>query len=87
MNNKKVDEDKIKGLAILLSGWLFAVMAFLATINIKYEWLTGESINAFVAFFVATVMLIVTAYAIWKNTFVSKKAQKQNEELHKKELK
>lgn len=64
MNNKKVNEDKTKGLAILISGWLFAFMGFLATINIKFEWPTEASINAFVVFVVATIMLVGMIYAI-----------------------
>lgn len=84
---KQVREDKNKGLAILLSGWLFSIMGFLATLNIEFKWLTEASINAFVTFVIATVMLFGAGFAVWKNTFVSKKAQKQNEELHKKGLK
>lgn len=84
---KQIKNDKMKGLGILLSGWLFAIMGFLATLNIKFEWLTSASINAFVALIIATIMLIGSIYAVWKNTFVSKKAQKQNRELCKKKLK
>lgn len=82
MNNKEVKKDRQKGVAILLSGWLFALMGFLSTLNIHFEWLTEESINAFVAFVVATVILIGTAWPVWKNTFVSKKAQELNSELY-----
>lgn len=84
---RQVKSDKVKGLSILLSGWLFALMGFLATLNIQFKWLTEESIHAFIIFFIATISLVVNVYAVWKNTFVSKKAQRQNEELHKKNLK
>jgi|GEM_PF-1809776 len=84
---RQVKIDKVKGFSILLSGWLFALMGFLATLNIQFKWLTEASINAFMLFFVATISLGVNVYAIWKNTFVSKKGQKQNAELHKNKLK
>lgn len=84
---KEVKQDKIKGLAILIMGFLTTLMGFLATLNIHFHWLTDASISAFGALFVAAVMLGGSLYAIWKNTFVSKKAQKQNKELHKRKLK
>lgn len=79
--------DKIKGIALLVSGWLFAFMGFLATLNIQFRWLTEASISSFTALFVASLSLLVNVYAIWKNTFVSKKAQKQNKILHEQKLK
>lgn len=84
---RQVRDDKLKGLSILLSGWLFALMGFLATLNIQFKWLTEDSINAFVIFFSATISLGINGYAIWKNTFVSKKAQQQNHALYEKKLK
>jgi len=84
---KDVNVDKVKGLAILIVGFLTSAMGFLATLNVHFHWLTDASINAFGAMFIASVMLAGSVYAVWKNTFVSKKAQKQNKELHKKDLK
>lgn len=60
-------------------------MIVLATLNIKFEWLTEASINAVGLFIVATIMLIVGIYSVYKNTFVlTKKARKEKEELKKK---
>lgn len=81
-------KENAKELATLITGWLTALMGFLATLNIKFEWLTEASINAFGVFVVATITLVVSAYAIYKNTFViTKKAKKQKEELKRKGLK
>lgn len=65
-------KNKIKDLSILLVGFLPATMGFLATLNIKFEWLTTESIDAFGAFFVAAGMLVLGFYATLKNTYVIK---------------
>lgn len=85
--DKDVKKDKKKGIVILLVGFLQAVMGFLATLNIQFEWLTEASISAFGTMVGAGAMLVAGIYAVWKNTFTGKKAQKQNEELHKKGLK
>jgi len=81
-------KENAKELATLITGWLTALMGFLATLNIKFEWLTEASINAFGVFIVATIILVVSVYAIYKNTFViTDKAKKQKEELKRKGLK
>ncbi|WP_068672269.1 phage holin [Oceanobacillus sp. Castelsardo] len=87
MYERDVKNDKIKGIVILLVGFLQAVMGFLATLNIEFQWLTDASISAFGVMISAAIMLIVGIYTVWKNTFTGKKAQRQNEELHKKGLK
>ncbi|QAS52363.1 phage holin [Halobacillus litoralis] len=80
-------KEQIKDVATLVGGFLTAVMAFLATLNIRYEWLTEASISAFVTVIIAFGMLVVGVYSVWKNTYVSKKAKKQKRELQKKGLK
>ncbi|QAS52791.1 phage holin [Halobacillus litoralis] len=80
-------KEQIKEVATLVGGFLTAIMGFLATLNIRYEWLTEASISAFVTALVAGGMLAVGIYAAWKNTYVSKKAKKQKKELQKKGLK
>ncbi|MFD2208548.1 phage holin [Virgibacillus halophilus] len=87
MYEKQVKNDKVKGIVILVVGFLQALMGFLATLNIRFEWLSNESINAFGVLLTAFIMLVAGVYAVWKNTFTGKKAQRQNEELHKKGLK
>lgn len=83
---EQVRKDKNKGLAIMISGFLFALMGFLSTLNIEFEWLSEASINSFTILLVAGAQLVITLYATWKNTFTGKKAQKQNRELKKKGL-
>jgi len=83
MNEKQVKKDKIKGLVTLVTGFLAALMGFLATINIEFSWLTEDSINAFGVLLFSAIILAVNVYAIWKNTFTTRKAQEQNEVLYK----
>ncbi|MCD5324798.1 MULTISPECIES: phage holin [Pontibacillus] len=80
-------KEKAKEFSILVVGFLSAIMGFLATLNIKFQWLTEASIDAFGAVIVAAVMLISGAYAVWKNTFVSKKGLEQKNALKEKGLK
>lgn len=81
-------KDNIKEISILVTGFLSALMGFLATLNIEFQWLSEASINAFGVFLVATIVLIVAVYSIYKNTFVvTKKAKMQKEELKRKGLK
>ncbi|WP_406945776.1 phage holin [Halobacillus sp. SY10] len=80
-------KEQIKEVATLVGGFLTAIMGFLATLNIKYAWLTEASISALVTVIIAGGMLAVGIYAAWKNTYVSKKAKKQKEELQRKGLK
>ena len=85
MKNKK---EELKEIATLVSGFLMAVMGFLATLNIKFEWLTEASISAFGTVIVAAGILVVTLYAVYKNTFVlTKRAKEQKETLKQKGLK
>lgn len=82
MYNKEVKDDKIKGTVILIVGFLQALMGFLATLNVKFEWLSDASISAFGILLTAGIMLAAGLYAVWKNTFTGKKAQEQNKELY-----
>jgi protein-S-isoprenylcysteine O-methyltransferase Ste14 len=75
-----------KDIFTLLSGFLTAVLLFLGTIGIQFDWFTQESIDAFVVMLAAFVALAINLYAVWKNTFVSKKAKKQKETLKQKGL-
>ncbi|MFS0780106.1 hypothetical protein [Bacillus sp. 1P06AnD] len=52
----------------LLGGFLTALLLFLGTIGISFDWFTQESINAFVVVVGALVALIINIYAVWKNT-------------------
>lgn len=70
-----------KDIFTLLGGFLTALLMFFGTVGIAFEWFTQESINAFVVLVTAFCALAINAYAIWKNTFVSKKAQLQKKAL------
>jgi arginine exporter protein ArgO len=75
-----------KDILILLGGFLTALLLFLGTIGVQFDWLTQESIDAFVLFVGATIALGLNLYAVWKNTHVSKKAQIQKKVLKDKGL-
>lgn len=70
-----------KDITTLLGGFLTALLLFLATIGISFEWFTQESINAFVVLVGASAALVINIYAVWKNTYTSKKAQLQKKAL------
>ncbi|MBN8236823.1 PTS mannose transporter subunit IID [Halobacillus kuroshimensis] len=80
-------KEEIKEIATLIGGFLTEVMGFLATLNIKYAWLTEASISAFVTVVIAGGVLGVGIYSVWKNTYVSKKGKEQKRELLRKGLK
>lgn len=75
-----------KDIATLLGGFLTALLLFLGTVGISFDWFTQESINAFVILIGAAIALGVNLYAIWKNTYVSKKGQAQKEVLKDNDL-
>lgn len=77
-----------KDLAKQITGWLMAVLLFLGTINVKFEWFTVESINAFEVVMVASIPLIGVGVTIYKNHYgITKKAKEQKEVLKQKGLK
>lgn len=76
-----------RDIVILLSGFLTSLLLFLGTIGVSFDWFTKESIDAFVMLCSASVALVINLYAVWKNTYVSRKAQKQKEVLKQKGLK
>ncbi|CDQ17933.1 phage holin [Halobacillus karajensis] len=80
-------KEQIKEVATLVGGFLTAIMGFLATLNIRYEWLTEASISAFVTLIVAGGMLGIGVYSVWKNTYVSKKGKEQKRVLQERRLK
>ncbi|MDM5208411.1 phage holin [Cytobacillus kochii] len=65
-------------------GFLSAIMMFLGTLNVKFEWLTAESIDAFGIVLTAGIALGITLYTIYKNHFgFTKKAKQQKAWLEK----
>ena len=75
-----------KDIVTLLGGFLTALLLFLGTIGISFDWFTQDSIDAFVVLIGAAIALGINLYAIWKNTYVSKKGQAQKEVLKKENL-
>lgn len=76
-----------KDIVTLLGGFLTALLLFLGAIGISFDWFTQDSIDAFVVLVGAAIALVINLYAVWKNTYVSKKAQEQDELLKKHNLK
>ncbi|WP_066307786.1 phage holin [Bacillus sp. FJAT-29814] len=70
-----------KDIATLLGGFLTALLFFLGTIGVSFDWFTTESINAFILVVSAGTALVINLYAVWKNTYTSKKAQLQKKAL------
>lgn len=75
-----------RDIATLLGGFLTSLFLFLAAIDVSFDWFTMDSIDAFVMLCSAAVALGINLYAVWKNTYVSKKARKQKEALKEKGL-
>jgi Co/Zn/Cd efflux system component len=70
-----------KDIFTLLGGFLTALLMFFGTVGIAFDWFTQESINAFVVLVTALCALVINLYALWKNTYLSKKAQLQKKAL------
>lgn len=75
-----------KDMLTLLGGFFTALLLFLGTIGVSFDWLTQESIDALVLFVGATLALGLNLYSVWKNTYVSKKGQIQKQVLKQKGL-
>lgn len=69
-------------------GFLTAIMLFLGTLNIEFQWLTQDSINAFGVVVSAGILLAINLRTIYKNHYgFTEKAKKQKEFLEKENLK
>lgn len=83
-----MDADKLKQHIGLFGGLLSAVLLFLVTLNIEFEWFNTESIGAFEGVLIAAVPFALLVYGVYKNSYiVTDKAKKQEEELKKKGMK
>lgn len=70
-----------------LAGFLSALLLFLGTLNIQFEWFTKESIDAFVLVVSAGLLFGTSMFTIYKNHYgFTQKAKQQKEELKKNEL-
>ncbi|CAM4052638.1 phage holin [Mesobacillus zeae] len=70
-----------KDIFTLLGGFLSAVFFFRIN-RVSVEWFTQISIEAFVFMISAGAALAINLFAIWKNTYVSKKAKDQKDFLN-----
>lgn len=83
-----MDADKLKQHIALFGGLLSAVLLFLGTLNVQFDWFNADSIDAFIGVLIAAVPFILLIYAVYKNTYlVTKKAKRQEQELKRKGLK
>jgi len=83
-----MNADKLKQYIALFGGWLSAVLLFLQTLNIQFDWFNQDTIGAFVNVLLASIPFILVIYGVWKNSYVvTKQARYQEEELKKKGLK
>lgn len=80
--------EKIKEYIGLFGGLLSAVLLFLTTLNIHFEWFNEGSINAFTAVLVAAVPFVLVVYGVYKNSYIiTKRAKEQEQALKEKGLK
>ena len=80
-------EDKWKQYVAQFGGWLSALLLFFGTLNVKFDWFNPESISAFQVVLIATFPLAIAVYGIWKNTYLSRKAKRQEAILKRSGLK
>jgi len=76
-------DDKLKQHVALFGGWLSAVLLFLGTLNVKFEWFNQTSIGAFEVVLMASVPFVIALYGVWKNTYLVRKQAKDQERLLK----
>lgn len=80
--------DKVKQYIALFGGLLGALLLFLQSIDVHWNWLNENSIDAFTNLLIAGVPFLLVAYGVYKNTYVlTRKAKEQEAELKRKGLK
>lgn len=80
-------DNNVKSWVTLVTGVLSSLLLFLGAINVKYDWFTAESISAFGVLIGAILVFVLNLYAVWKNTYITKKGKKQLDVLEKNDLK
>jgi protein-S-isoprenylcysteine O-methyltransferase Ste14 len=73
-------KDYVLDIVAQVVGFLSAILLFLGTINIKFEWFTEASISAFGIVLTAGIFLCITLYTIYQNFygFTAKARAKKN---------
>ncbi len=75
-------KDKLTQYIGLFGGLLSAVLLFLGTLNIEFEWFNTASIDSFTAVLIATIPFALLIYGVYKNSYIlTKKAKGQEEAL------
>ncbi|WP_318616431.1 phage holin [Sporosarcina sp. YIM B06819] len=83
-----MDADRLKQYVALFGGWLSALLLYLGTLNVKFEWFDQDSITALETLLMATIPFAVAMYGVYKNSYrLSKKAKEQEETLKRHGLK
>ena len=80
--------DKLKQYIALFGGLLSAILLFLGTLNVQFDWFNTDSIDAFVGILMAMIPFVLLVYGVYKNTYVvTKQARYQEKVLKDKGLK
>ena len=83
-----MDADKLKQYIALFGGWLSALLLYLGTLNVRFDWIDQDSISNLQTFLIASIPFILAIYGVYKNSYrLSKKAKMQEETLKKNGLK
>lgn len=83
-----MSSDKLKQNVAFFGGFLSALLLFLRSIGVGFEWFNEESISAFTNLLLSAVPLVLVFYGIYKNTYlVTEKAKEQEDLLKEKGLK
>lgn len=69
--------DWWKQLSANVGGVLAALLACLSILNVHYDWLNADSINAVVAFIVAIGTLFVGSFATIVNTYLTNRSKQK----------
>lgn len=81
-------DDKLKQYIGLFGGLLSAVLLFLGTLNVAFDWFNPESIGALEGVLIAAVPFILLVYGVYKNSYIlSEKAKQQERVLKQRRLK
>lgn len=71
--NEEKPKKSTKDIIQLGTTCLMSLYAFFLTLNIKFEWLTPDTINAFGAFALAALSFGAAAWTGWRNSYLTKK--------------
>ncbi|MGG3383091.1 hypothetical protein [Heyndrickxia faecalis] len=66
-----------KQTATLVGGVLTALIAFFGALNVHFQWLTADSVNAFVSLIVAIGALFAGSIATILNTYLTNKKKEE----------